>query len=169
VPAAVRSAILPWSSLPARLCASPFTVALEPATGEVSPQASRTEMLRPAAAVLPLRVLVAEDNVVNQEVAVGLLQRSGRAVDVVVDGQAAVDAVRAAAHALSGMAASLGLSALSELTSAIEEACLEGHGSRVAALCDRLGPSLDEAFARLRGLRLELGPASLRQTADRSR
>ncbi|MGH7645815.1 MAG: Hpt domain-containing protein, partial [Gemmatimonadales bacterium] len=62
--------------------------------------------------------------------------------------------VRAAAHALSGMAASLGLTALSELTGTIEEACLEGQADRVAALCDRLDPSLDEALARLRALRV---------------
>ena len=61
--------------------------------------------------------------------------------------------VRAAAHALSGMAASLGLTALSERTGAIEEACLAGQADRVSALCDRLDPSLDEAFARLRALR----------------
>jgi HPt (histidine-containing phosphotransfer) domain-containing protein len=62
--------------------------------------------------------------------------------------------VRAAAHSLSGMAASLGLTALSELTGTIEEACLEGGADRVAALCDRLDPSLDEALAELRALRL---------------
>jgi signal transduction histidine kinase/CheY-like chemotaxis protein/HPt (histidine-containing phosphotransfer) domain-containing protein len=62
--------------------------------------------------------------------------------------------MRAAAHALSGMAASLGLTALSELTGAIEEACLEGQAGRVGALCARLDPSLDEALTRLRALRL---------------
>jgi signal transduction histidine kinase/HPt (histidine-containing phosphotransfer) domain-containing protein len=60
--------------------------------------------------------------------------------------------VRTAAHALSGMAASLGLTALSELTGAIEEACLEGQAGRVAALCDRVGPSMHAALARLRAL-----------------
>jgi signal transduction histidine kinase/DNA-binding NarL/FixJ family response regulator len=60
--------------------------------------------------------------------------------------------VRAAAHALSGMAASLGLPAVSELTSAIEEACLEVQVERVAALCDRLDPSMDAALAQLRSL-----------------
>lgn len=40
-----------------------------------------------------LRVLVAEDNVVNQLVARTLLERMGHAVDVVDDGRAAVDAV----------------------------------------------------------------------------
>jgi CheY-like chemotaxis protein/HPt (histidine-containing phosphotransfer) domain-containing protein len=46
----------------------------------------------------PLRVLVAEDNRVNQQVAVGLLQRHGHAVDVVGDGRAAVEAVRAGSY-----------------------------------------------------------------------
>jgi len=38
------------------------------------------------------RVLVAEDNVVNQKVAVGMLQKLGYEVDVAADGQAALDA-----------------------------------------------------------------------------
>jgi CheY-like chemotaxis protein/HPt (histidine-containing phosphotransfer) domain-containing protein len=63
-------------------------------------------------------------------------------------------AVRTAAHALTGMAASLGLTALSELTGAIEQACLDGQTERVAPLCDRVDAALEEGFARLRGLRL---------------
>jgi HPt (histidine-containing phosphotransfer) domain-containing protein len=39
--------------------------------------------------------------------------------------------VRTAAHALTGMAASLGLTALSKLTGAIEQACLDGQTERV--------------------------------------
>ena len=266
----------------------------ELAVGEVTQAAPRAEAPRSATAVAPLRVLVAEDNLVNQEVAVGLLRRDGHEVDVVADGHAAVAAVRAgtydvvlmdlhmpgldgieatreirrlpgakgtlpiialsasslrnsaeraraagmnghlvkpidpatlaaalahhgrpadagatalpragavdeehlrllvealgaakveelvaklpehagphrerlaeaqalgdlasvrtAAHSLNGMAASLGLTALSELTGAIEEACLEGQADRVAALCDRLDPSMDAALARLRAL-----------------
>ena len=45
-------------------------------------------------ALRPLRVLVAEDNVVNQQVARGLLGREGHSVTVVETGLAAVDAVR---------------------------------------------------------------------------
>ena len=42
----------------------------------------------------PLRILLAEDNVVNQKVAVSLLTRLGHQVTVAADGQAAVDAYR---------------------------------------------------------------------------
>ena len=45
-------------------------------------------------ALRPLRVLVAEDNVVNQQVARGLLGRDGHSVTIVETGRAAVEAVR---------------------------------------------------------------------------
>jgi len=49
--------------------------------------------LRDAGARGKAHILVAEDNVVNQKVAARLLERGGYRVDVVADGQAAVDAV----------------------------------------------------------------------------
>lgn len=52
------------------------------------------------AALPPLRILVAEDNVVNQQVARGLLGRDGHAVTVVATGTAAVAAVREGAFDL---------------------------------------------------------------------
>ena len=272
-----------------------FTVAFELAAGEIALEGPRADVPRTAAAMPPLRVLVAEDNLVNQEVAAGLLGQCGHEVDVVADGRAAVEAVRAAtydvvlmdlhmpgldgieatreirrlpgdkggvpiialsassmrnaaeraraagmnahlikpidpaalaaalahysravdtgepvpprgaideehlrrlvdalgpakvdelvatlaedarlhrerlaeaqnlgdlagvrvaAHALSGMTSSLGLTALSELAGAIEEACLEGQADRVAALSDRLDASMTAALARLRALQL---------------
>jgi len=48
----------------------------------------------PAAAVAPLRILLAEDHPVNRQVALGLLARHGHHVDVVADGAAAVEAAR---------------------------------------------------------------------------
>jgi hypothetical protein len=52
------------------------------------------------------------------------------------------------------LAASLGLTALCELTGAIEEACCDGQRDRVATLCDRLDPSMESALSHLRALQL---------------
>jgi signal transduction histidine kinase/HPt (histidine-containing phosphotransfer) domain-containing protein len=68
-----------------------FTVSLERAAGE--PAAAERET-----SVRPLRILVAEDNTVNQDVARGLLERRGHRVDIVGDGRAAVAAVAAACY-----------------------------------------------------------------------
>ena len=69
-----------------------FTVPLVPAAGVVT---RRTE---DEAEVRPLRILVAEDHPVNQQVAAGLLRRRGHEVDVVGDGRAAVDALASRAY-----------------------------------------------------------------------
>jgi two-component system sensor histidine kinase/response regulator len=58
------------------------------------PELKATTTSEPAAPpVRPRRVLLAEDNIVNQRVAVGLLSRRGHHVTVVANGQDAVDAV----------------------------------------------------------------------------
>jgi CheY-like chemotaxis protein len=69
----------------------------EPATG----QARDAGGTGPAAAgdrSTALRILLAEDNAVNQKLAIRLLERMGFAADVVGDGQAAVDAVETGAY-----------------------------------------------------------------------
>ena len=70
-----------------------FVVALDAAAGEVAAEPGPAPVT-----VEPLRILVAEDNRVNQQVAVGLLQRQGHSVEVVGDGRAAVEAVRAGTY-----------------------------------------------------------------------
>jgi len=69
----------------------PVVAALQP---DVPP--SPVPPISHADAPLGLRILVAEDNQVNQRVASRLLEQLGREVDLVADGQAAVD--RAATH-----------------------------------------------------------------------
>ena len=55
-------------------------------------QRERDVETAPAAAVRPLDILLAEDGPVNQEVAVGLLEMQGHAVEVVENGREAVEA-----------------------------------------------------------------------------
>ena len=69
-----------------------FTVAvtLECARAPLAPETGAA-----GDAVAPLRILLAEDNAVNREVALGLLKRHGHSVTVVSDGAQAVAAARA--------------------------------------------------------------------------
>jgi two-component system, sensor histidine kinase len=79
-----------------------FTLPLRPGTGDRTATASAgaaasqagppvsQQSIAPASA---LRILVADDNPVNQQVAAGMLRRGGHQVDVVGDGAAAIEAV----------------------------------------------------------------------------
>lgn len=65
-----------------------FRVSLERATQALAPAIDRVASVSGA-----LRILVAEDNPVNQQVAAGLLGRQGHVVTIVPNGRAAVEAV----------------------------------------------------------------------------
>jgi PAS domain S-box-containing protein len=54
----------------------------------------------PAARVGPIRVLLAEDNLINQKVVTGILRNNGHHVDVVENGSLAVEAIKSTAYDL---------------------------------------------------------------------
>jgi hypothetical protein len=61
-----------------------------------------------------------------------------------------LDDLRSAAHALKGLALNLGLTALAELSGAIEAACDARQHDDAARLCERVEASWRESHARLR-------------------
>ncbi|WP_082579997.1 ATP-binding protein [Pelomonas sp. Root1444] len=83
-----------------------FALAVEATTQVQTPPAapprphSARERLAELARSQPRRILLAEDNAVNQEVAVALIGSAGLTVDVAVDGRQAVDMVQAGDYAL---------------------------------------------------------------------
>ncbi|MFG6465229.1 ATP-binding protein [Roseateles sp. BYS87W] len=85
-----------WFVLTVDAAAQPPALAAPPAE---RPHSAR-ERLAELARQHPRRLLLAEDNPVNQEVAVALIGSAGLTVDVAVDGQQAIDMVRAGDYAL---------------------------------------------------------------------
>ncbi|EWY39706.1 histidine kinase [Skermanella stibiiresistens SB22] len=84
-----------WFTLPMRLALAPVTPLAAPtASGRDAIRADAPEPAR------PLRILVADDNAVNQQVAAGMLRRGGHLVDVVGDGAAAIERVATGAYDL---------------------------------------------------------------------
>jgi PAS domain S-box-containing protein len=69
---------------------------LQTISGRLDNAASEQQSLpmEEAAPALPLRILVAEDNAINQQVAVGLLARLGHRADVANDGAEAVEMIQ---------------------------------------------------------------------------
>jgi two-component system, sensor histidine kinase len=86
-----------------------FTLPLRPGTGDMAkavvtsgavPGGIAQATLPAVAAIGALRILVADDNPVNQQVAAGMLRRGGHQVDVVGNGAAAIEAVAKGAYHL---------------------------------------------------------------------
>jgi CheY-like chemotaxis protein len=73
----------------------PLPAAEAPATASLADSSGGEPLYEP-----PMRVLVAEDNAVNQMLARRMLEKRGHAVDVVSDGKAAVEAVASRAYDL---------------------------------------------------------------------
>ena len=82
-----------------RLHVEAATHAPAPPTVQPRPHSAR-ERLAELALTYPRRILLAEDNPVNQEVAVALIGSAGLTVDVAADGQQAIDMVKVGNYAL---------------------------------------------------------------------
>ncbi|RZL31385.1 MAG: response regulator [Rubrivivax sp.] len=76
------------------------TASVQAAPASAARPYSVRERLTELARTQPCRVLLAEDNPVNQEVAVALIGSAGLTVDVAADGQQAVDKAKAGGYAL---------------------------------------------------------------------
>ncbi len=76
-----------------------FTVPLVPSTHEMTSEYLTTPVPLPAQGS-PLSILLAEDNAINQALISALLERAGHTVEIVDDGQKAVDAALAGAFDL---------------------------------------------------------------------
>jgi signal transduction histidine kinase/FixJ family two-component response regulator len=76
---------------------STFWLELTLPLGELAPELPPVHEPAPEAG-RPLRILVAEDNALNQQVALGLLTRQGHVVEIVADGREAIEAVRARSY-----------------------------------------------------------------------
>jgi signal transduction histidine kinase/DNA-binding NarL/FixJ family response regulator len=85
-------------SVPGRGSTFWFVARFLPASGVEPPVTASPVDCPRADSKQSVRILLAEDNEINQEVAAGILEHSGYRVDVVSDGQSAIDAVAAKAY-----------------------------------------------------------------------
>jgi PAS domain S-box-containing protein len=121
-----------YTSTPGRGSSFWFTAILHPATGAEPVSAPRPDRVEPSVPVAPLRVLVVEDNPVNQLVATGMLGALGHAADTAEDGVAALAALERAAYDLVLMDVQMPLMDGYQATRALRER--EGDGDRTLVI-----------------------------------
>ncbi|HST38216.1 MAG TPA: response regulator [Conexibacter sp.] len=92
-PAIARGRLAATLSKPVKPATLRNAIAAAVAGDAPSPAAADVEAPAPPLLGQPLRILVAEDNLVNQQVAIATLERFGHRVDVAADGAEAVAAV----------------------------------------------------------------------------
>ncbi|MDW5595585.1 response regulator [Conexibacter stalactiti] len=92
-PSIARGRLAATLSKPVKPATLRNAIAASVAGDAPSPAAADVEAPAPPLLGQPLRILVAEDNLVNQQVAIATLERFGHRVDVAADGAEAVDAV----------------------------------------------------------------------------
>jgi len=114
-----------------------------------APRGTLAAIAQPAAPAPPLRILVAEDNIVNQKVAVGLLSKRGHDVTVVADGREAVDTSARTAFDLILMDVQMPGMGGFEATAAIRarEAANGGHATIIAMTAHAMSGDRERCLA----------------------
>ena len=113
--------------------------------GDVREPSVAAMSYRPEPAASPGRVLVVEDNAVNQQVARRMLERQGHTVDVAADGHEAVEALERSEYDAVLMDCQMPVMDGYEATRAIRQAEAEAGGPRTPIIAMTAGAMVGEA------------------------